>query len=127
MTFRRTWTLGARTLAINYGNGIIDIADLTFSDSTGVPATIIHELGHNWDTEAENPTAKQFFDLSRWRKRLLVGWTYDDNAEFANDYGRTNPQEDFATALEVYFSRENPPSQWQAKWDYIDGFLDSLA
>ena len=30
-------------------------------------------------------------------------WVYDPAAEFARDYGKTNPYEDFATAFEAYF------------------------
>ena len=39
----------------------------------------------------------------------------------------TNPYEDFATSLEVYYSKLNPASNWQAKWDYMDSFLNSMS
>ena len=41
----------------------------------------------------------------------------------AREYGKTNPVEDFATSLEVYFSGSKDPSLWQAKWNYVDGWL----
>lgn len=125
VTIRRVVDLGATTLAINYGDGTIEIADLTFDDDDA-PATIIHELGHNWDTDDENPTARDFFELSRWRD-VRGGWTHDPDAVFASDYGETNPYEDFATSFEVYFSKTRPVSQWQVKWNYMDGFLDSMS
>src|SRR2546430_17497076 len=80
--FRRVADLGQDVLANNEGGGIINVADLTFT--LNEPAsTIIHELGHNWDTDGENPTAHTFFDLSHWRVRFHM-WTYDPNAVFAN-------------------------------------------
>ncbi|HYO08104.1 MAG TPA: calcium-binding protein [Tepidisphaeraceae bacterium] len=115
--------LGESVLADNLGDGRMRFGDLAF-DSGDAWATMIHELGHNWDTDDENPSARDFFELSHWRD-TRGDWTYDPDAAFANDYGKTNPYEDFATALEVYFSRTRRPSEWQAKWDYIDEFLDA--
>ena len=34
-------------------------------------------------------------------------WWYRDNAEFARNYGTSNPREDFATAFSAYFMRES--------------------
>ena len=124
ITVRRVRSLGSTTLAVNRGDGRIDMADLAFENGDA-PATMIHELGHNWDTDDENPTARDFFELSRWRERF-GGWTYDPNAVFASEYGKTNPAEDFATSFDVYFSRTRPASLWQVKWDYMDGFLNSM-
>lgn len=121
----RMHNLGTDVLADNVGDGRIEFADLAFTDQD-VPATIVHEMGHNWDDADENPTLQTFFDISRWRKKGGV-WTYDTNSQFASSYGRTNPVEDFATSLEVYFSQVKSPSLWQAKWNYIDGFLDGLS
>jgi Ca2+-binding RTX toxin-like protein len=121
----RVFDLGPDTLAQNLGDGRIEIADLTFElDEAG--STIAHELAHNWDTNDENPTFGDFIEISRWRRR--VGrWTYDPDADFANDYGRTNPYEDFATSFEVYFDQSKGPALWQSKWNYMNTFITSMS
>ena len=48
-------------------------------------------------------------------------------AVYLNEYGKTNPYEDFATSLEVYFSKTKPVSQWQVKWSYMDRFLNDMS
>ena len=87
---------------------------------------MIHELAHNWDKIDETPGIKAFFDMSVWCMRRNE-WTYHPDADFARDYGKTNPCEDFATSLEVYFLPGKPASQWQAKWTYMDWFLNSMS
>jgi Ca2+-binding RTX toxin-like protein len=127
IVFRRFADLGADTLALNTGDGNLDFADLAFTEPTLAPhVTAIHELGHNWDESDENPTFGDFVEISHWR-RVGSEWTFTPGTEFARDYGQTNPVEDFATSLEVYFSKSKPASQWQAKWNYIDGWLDSMS
>ena len=96
------------------------------ANRSGIMDTVIHEIGHNYDETNENPTFGTFNEISRWR-RVGGEWTYEPGTEFAREYGKTNPVEDFATSLEVYFSGFRAPSLWQAKWDYIDGWLDSLS
>jgi Ca2+-binding RTX toxin-like protein len=126
VTFERVTDLGADILADNAGDGTLHFADLAFTDTTiGPAATAVHELGHNFDTLDENPTIKTFFDISVWRKRNGK-WTFAPGTTFARDYGSTNPYEDFATALEVYYNKTNPPQNWQRKWNYIDAFLNSM-
>lgn len=121
----RVADLGENILADNIGDGRIRFADLGFTDDRP-DATIVHEMGHNWDTVEENPGIKAFFDLSAWR-HTSAGWVYKNlDAVFASDYGKTNPYEDFATSFEVYYSQTKPASQWQAKWDYMDGFYNSM-
>lgn len=129
VTLRRRIDLGEDTLAINHGDGRIDVADLAFADDAGIEpyVTVIHELGHNWDTSAENPTNGEFRALSRWRRSAFSGrWTHSPTAVFAREYGETDPFEDFATSLEGYFHASTPVDEWQVKWDYIDRFLDSM-
>jgi hypothetical protein len=122
----RVKDLGTDTLAINNEDGSIDLDDLAFTDKLGPQATIIHELGHNWDTKDENPTIRDFYELSHWRK-IKGAWTFNPAAAFARDYGKTSPFEDFATSFEVYFSKTKPKSQWQAKWNYVDRFLTAMS
>jgi len=125
--FRRVADLGEDTLATNDGQGEMNIADLAFTEPT-IPAhiTVIHELAHNWDETDENPSFGDFVEISHWRK-VAGEWTFTPGTEFAREYGKTNPLEDFATSVEVYFSKTKPASQWQAKWNYVDQWLDSLS
>ena len=131
VAIKRIHDLGESVLGQNDLDGEIDIADFAFTfgpDGRGdeSQATIVHELGHNWDTVDENPTVGTFFDISHWRK-TNGSWTYDPNSDFASDYGRTDPLEDFATSFETYFSQAKGPALWMKKWDYINTFLDSMS
>ena len=127
IVFRRVASLGDDTLAINTGTGRIDVADLAFNEPTlDAHETVIHELAHNWDEPDENPSFGEFNEISHWR-RPTGEWEYDESVAFAREYGKTNPVEDFATSVEVYFSKSKPASEWQVKWDYVDRWLDSLS
>ena len=98
-------------------------ADGTF-DRTEVLArrTIWHELGHNFDTREEvkqilpgkEGITDSFRSLSGWTQTRPADWWnyeksgdgqwwYRKDAAFARDYGRTNPNEDWATIWEAYF------------------------
>ena len=127
IVLRRVGDLGEDTLAINSGTGRIDISNLAFTEPTLEPhVTMIHELAHNWDDPDENPTFGEFNEISHWR-RVGSEWEYDTTVPFAREYGKTNPVEDFATSVEVYFSKSKPAEEWQVKWDYVDRWLDSLS
>jgi Ca2+-binding RTX toxin-like protein len=128
ITVQRESSAGPDILGDNRGDGIIDIADLAFQYDGffGPDVTIVHEIGHNWDTLDENPGIKPFFDLSRWRGND-PNWTYDPKAQFARDYGKTNPYEDYATSLEVYYSHFTPKSQFLAKWNWMENWLNSMS
>jgi Ca2+-binding RTX toxin-like protein len=127
IVIRRVADLGEDTLAINTGTGRIDVADLAFNEPTLDPhVTLIHELAHNWDEPDENPSFGEFNEISHWR-RPTGEWEHDPSVPFAREYGKTNPVEDFATSVEVYFAQSKPASEWQVKWDYVDRWLDSLS
>lgn len=87
--------------------------------------TTIHEIAHNWDSQAETSAEvgsgfwQRWLDLSGWRTTnnaagTLVrsgdgGWFHSPTAVFAREqlnpsdmYSRWNPQEDWATAWELY-------------------------
>lgn len=83
--------------------------------------TAIHEVGHSWDSvaEIENVLAGEghiwtdFMAVSQWTdvdpgsSSFSVSndgqWWYDSSSEFAYNYGRTNPYEDWATIFEAKF------------------------
>ncbi len=81
--------------------------------------TVVHEVGHNWDSILESGTAApgtqglwtQFLSRSGWTQtqpanlalynRSADGkWWYLKTAEFARDYGRFNPYEDWSSVWE---------------------------
>jgi Ca2+-binding RTX toxin-like protein len=132
-----------KTLGRNDSSGTIRVATLAFKE--GLTTTILHEIGHNWDSE--NPRWKQFLSLSGWTTVWAPGltrsvdsdrgvWYYRSNASFASwrvehpvteqptEYGRWNPYEDFATTFDAYFrgiDRNVIPN----KLDLIDAWLRS--
>jgi Mlc titration factor MtfA (ptsG expression regulator) len=127
LTIERDSNVGIDVLGDNDSEGNIRIADLTFTytEDFSPDAVIIHEIGHNWDTDDENPGVKTFFDLSKWKGDDPF-WTFDPHAKFARAYAKTNPYEDFATTLEVYYSNFTAPSTFQAKWDWMDNWLNTM-
>jgi hypothetical protein len=117
-------------------------------------ATMIHELGHNWDSAEEgNAQWNVFVGHSDWKARGQGGathylsgdgeWAYAKSAAdgFFGDviatgrgnslrYGKWNPREDFATAWEHYFLNGRTTSHTdgiaRAKLGTIDRFVRSL-
>jgi hypothetical protein len=144
MTFERDVWLGPNILADNNSDGLIRVADAGFN-TAGYPVdqSIVHEIGHNWDSADENSTVESFRQISDWKPLAIESavpagytraanlkgepqpWIYQTGTQFArpDGYGRTNPFEDFASSLETYYSGKNPSANWQAKWYYIDGFI----
>src|SRR5262249_6782651 len=78
---------------------------------------VIHEIGHNWDTE--NPNWEEFKKVSDWtptnpnpvdgapthtsRTAYNQTWWYKTDTAFASNYARTHPMEDFAESFASYF------------------------
>jgi hypothetical protein len=103
----------------NSNLGIIGLSDLALSGhQTKVVGNILHEIGHNWDTE--NPNWESFKKLSGWqladtnnaqpplgfnRNDPMYGetWEYRTNSAFATWYARSHPNEDFAESFAAYF------------------------
>ena len=53
-------------------------------------------------------------------------WWYQTSASFAEDYGRSNPNEDMATVWEAYFDGFND-SSLQSKLDVVSDVLAVLS
>ena len=105
---------------------------------------LIHEVAHNWDDEFELVAANSNLSGAIASFRALSGWTdtpqgagysvsndgewwYLDTAVFEDNYGRTNPFEDFAVAWEYYFSGDPVTQQgFQDKIDFMDTIFDQL-
>lgn len=82
---------------------------------------LIHEFAHNWDSDTELASISEplgsywdsFIALSGWTSSQPTSgdytqsadgnWWYESSAQFAENYGRTNPYEDMATLFEYYF------------------------
>lgn len=108
----------------------------------------LHEIGHNWDSLLElsqvSSQASQiwqsFLNLSGWRETNPNSgaysqshdgnWWYLNSATFAENYGRTNPYEDWATIWEYYFnpsSDANLTAALQPKLDQMQSLFDAMA
>ncbi len=107
--------------------------------------TVIHEIGHNWDSTLELSTASaaltdtwnDFLNLSGWTdvdpqssSYTLSGdqqWWYLNTSSFARTYGQTNPNEDFSTMFEFYFEGTGTSDpEIQAKLDLLDTIFNTL-
>jgi Ca2+-binding RTX toxin-like protein len=150
MFFRRYGDLIAATGsfsagAVNAGSYIGFFANTFGGTGDQVRATVFHEVGHNWDTEYD---AVGWQSLSGWvHSATSPGpeWTQAHDAsgewwyltshqnDFARDYGRTNPNEDFATCFGSYFmglaGLDASPAidDIPAKKAFIEQMLDDLS
>ncbi|MEL7498412.1 MAG: calcium-binding protein [Planctomycetota bacterium] len=108
---------------------------------------MIHELAHNWDSETElNAVASSlgsywndFMALSGWTDQDPNSsaytrsndnqWWYLSSSQFAENYGRTNPNEDMATIFEYYFENGNgtSSSNLDQKLNLVDAVFSELA
>ncbi len=89
----------------------------------------VHELGHNWDSEEELATISanasqlwgNFLAISDWRdvnpnspagftQSLDTNHWFANSSSFAENYGQTNPREDFATIWEYFFNSDADPA-----------------
>jgi hypothetical protein len=154
LTLQRVASLSSNpnviTLADNDSNGTIRVASPTFQGGRNSAGIVIHELGHDWDSEG--PLWQQWQALSSWtsfptnlpvpngftRAANLSGtaqpYIYKTGTPFArpDGYGKTNPLEDFASSLETYYCNtvtgspnQNAASNWQSKWNFINRFLNT--
>ncbi len=110
--------------------------------------TVVHEIGHNWDSISEMGTAApgtqslwaQFLSRSGWTQtqptnlalynRSTDGrWWYLKSVEFARDYGRQNPFEDWSTVWERYVFQPRQPAgaNLNAKLTTVDALFVNLA
>jgi Ca2+-binding RTX toxin-like protein len=115
---------------------------ITVYTTTSIVASILHEVGHNFDEE---------FDGAGWRS--LSGWTQADksndpryvrglgndgwfylkSAEFVSidgdDYARTNPVEDFAEHFQAFMLMrvQGPIPMPVAKFEFINSMVNRLA
>ncbi|MCA9212473.1 MAG: hypothetical protein KDB27_05380 [Planctomycetales bacterium] len=105
---------------------------------------VFHEIAHNWDSNLFTfPAFKQISGWTSWPSYLPVPagymrgnnnlsgdtspWIYKTNANFASNYARTNPNEDFAESFEAYFKEVDGTNYTgpniDAKFDYISNFI----
>jgi hypothetical protein len=149
LTFRRVASLGANVLADNNSSGLIRVADWCFTSGFPVAETIVHEIGHNWETERGTEAWQQWQNLSGWQPHDNGGgstfppsgyllsadkqWDYLTSADntFHRNYGKTNPLEDWSTMWEAYFRfrmgslSAADTTRLQTKLDLIEQFMAS--
>ena len=106
---------------------------------------LIHEVGHNWDSELElsqlpvdlSSYAVDFANLSGWTNQdpnnasytqsLDGQWWYLNDSVFFDNYGRTNVYEDFTTSIEAYFNGESPTDPaLQSRLSVLDQIFAAL-
>jgi hypothetical protein len=120
MTFERLEKseFDANALGDNDSAGKVRLFDAwANADKTLRRWVVIHEIGHNWDTE--NPNWEEFKKVSDWtqtnpnpvdgaathtsRTAYNETWFYKTDTAFASNYARTHPMEDFAESFASYF------------------------
>jgi Ca2+-binding RTX toxin-like protein len=100
----------------NSGFGSVTISEHGVDTARDIQSVAIHEIGHNWDEESP------FYN--HWK--ALSGWEQSPTAQFARDYGKMNPLEDWATMWEAYFNfggTERVP----AKMTHLNTFFNHMA
>lgn len=104
------WVLGG----LNNDEGTLSFTQFIFDQAnSGLEDTVFHELGHSFDNES--PVWKEFLAVSGWVESKTspgadyvasgaVGdkWWHKNDDNFARDYGKMSPREDFATAFSAY-------------------------
>ncbi len=157
LTLFRHGAYSDNSVSANYtaynSNGSTYYSDSVFTSEDKVFKTVVHEIGHNWDSASEvnlrlpgqgNSIIEGFRSISSWQAGSFLGnfspafqvsldgsWSYATDADFARSYGRTNPSEDFSTALESYFldydNRDNSNAPVPLKWLSQHVLLNRLA
>ncbi len=110
-------------------DSVILLDQTNFSNASRLKQTVFHEIGHNFDSSFENPFINKFYTLSGWtsdprfvafqefisRNPELYAlaespinsfgvyygapWWHIRETEFARDYGKSHPIEDWATSF----------------------------
>lgn len=132
--------------------------DKRFSDgASAVMRVVFHELAHNFDERSENAFIDAFRAVAGWEdfsgRTVPPGhenaqdanwstWYFDDKDAdrdgFARNYGKQNPLEDFATAVEAYMlarldmdyygqSPESVETRLADRFAVLDNFFASIA
>lgn len=122
---------GANVLAANNSQGTIWVNTLAFTTNQSVIpvwSSVIHEIGHNWDTPQENTSIGSFQSLSDWRFSSTTGWTHASNASFVSWYAAYSPLEDFSETLASTFlsTSRYQPALAPAKVNFINAWLNSM-
>jgi hypothetical protein len=130
------------------GKHKIYIADWDESSTAANEAakdTVLHEIGHNW--EDENRYWGDFLRCSGWTRTIpsgkaylyyaapsspvtgkFSGWYYlkSRHGNFASDYARTSPYEDFAETFASYFMGETHGGVLTTKFAFMNSWLATL-
>lgn len=140
LTFQRVASLGGNVLADNNNEGRIRVADSTFlNQSEPAWMSVLHEIGHNWDTAQESGTyATAFLRASGWtrsnpRSSAYVAtssygevWWRLRSTPFVSDYAATSPYDDFAETFMAYFTTKRTAPHLSPKMKVMDQLFDAL-
>ncbi len=98
-------------------------------------STIIHEVAHLWNfgmTNSywgnSNPYWNEFWSIS-WQNENGTIKSNSVLGDFARDYGRTNPREDWATAVALVVYGTNPSGyteKWLEKVNVVNKLFDRI-
>jgi Ca2+-binding RTX toxin-like protein len=132
LSFQRVVWLGGNTVGDNDHNGRIRVDDRG-AWSSQLDELMVHELAHNW--QFASGLWDRWLPLSGWRRLNVVEemagfdpqpglsadghWWYNVGAQFARDYGKTNPKEDWATSWEVYYKQMSNPNDSAARDNFV--------
>ena len=133
-------TTGFTAVAWNDGSGKIYITDAGLATHDDACGCVLHEIGHNWDEEYN---AAGWRAVSGWTDANMTGvpnyvkgldvngkWWYKWTSQFASNYARTNPNEDFAESFSAYFCARGAfaagLTNVAAKAGFMDGLVASL-
>jgi Ca2+-binding RTX toxin-like protein len=122
----------------NSGGGSITLTNAGAVSDANLQRVAIHEVAHNWDEES--PFYTGWLALSGWERNIPLwhdafpptgkvksgdgGWWHSSNAQFARNYGKMNPLEDFATSWEAFFGLNG--TQVTAKMTHLQAFFDYI-
>lgn len=145
-----TWQNGQWVTTYTY-NREIRIAEWNEGNAwwnSEMASVAVHEIGHNWDSEAERAnayaslagTVQQFHNISGWTNSNPGSssysqsgdgnWWHLTSAPFFDSYGMTNPYEDMATTWELYFDPAASGSDralMSAKLAHLDSLFAVMA
>ena len=105
-----------------YNDGSVHLTDMQFNNGDNwLRGYVLHEVGHNWQGGAGGNWAT-FQVYSGWTTAdphstaytHSGDWWYLTSSDFASNYAKTNPGEDYAESFSAYFMQ-------RAGWSYYNG------
>ncbi|MCA9264975.1 MAG: hypothetical protein KDA60_14045, partial [Planctomycetales bacterium] len=125
-------------MGVNNGQRIAILDGAFDGDASVSTYTMVHEIGHFWDTQGENSFITAFQAESGWEPMPWWGgvpsghsvsgdgnWIYDTGTDFISSYGWENPREEFAEVFAVNIMLGAGYSVGSGDWADITGVTSS--